>query len=92
MLNGGAGNDKLIGGRGDDIFVFEAGSGRDTICDFGYGDDTIVLSGFGLTGFSDVQDAASYKYGKLYLDFGTDELVLKSVRPWELSADDFSFA
>ena len=92
MLNGGAGNDKLIGGRGDDIFVFEAGSGRDTICDFGYGDDTIVLSGFGLTDFSDVQDAANYKYGKLYLDFGTDELVLKSVRPWELSADDFSFA
>ncbi len=43
-ITGGAGNDILSGGAGDDTFVFETGSGQDTITDFDMGDDD--LDGF----------------------------------------------
>jgi Ca2+-binding RTX toxin-like protein len=33
-LNGGSGNDKLDGGAGNDVYVFAAGSGKDTISSF----------------------------------------------------------
>lgn len=46
-LAGGVGNDSLIGGLGGDLFRFDAvlnaSTNRDTISDFGVGDDTIVL-------------------------------------------------
>ena len=46
-LAGGAGNDSLIGGLGGDLFRFDAvlnaSTNRDTISDFGVGDDRIVL-------------------------------------------------
>ena len=47
-LEGGAGADMLIGGAGADVFVFTTGSStggqRDTITDFGKGNDRIDLS------------------------------------------------
>ena len=36
-LNGGAGDDQLWGGPNDDNFVFDVGSGNDTINDFNQG-------------------------------------------------------
>jgi len=47
ILNGGAGRDTLTGGEGFDIFVFEAGSGRDVITDFIPGEDLLDFSAFG---------------------------------------------
>ena len=38
-ITGGAGDDTLSGGDGDDIFVFQDGSGADTVTDFDLGDD-----------------------------------------------------
>lgn len=38
VLTGGAGDDTLTGGSGDDVYVFEDGSGSDTIADFDIGD------------------------------------------------------
>ncbi|ESQ88929.1 hypothetical protein ABAC460_14200 [Asticcacaulis sp. AC460] len=38
ILNGGGGFDTLTGGEGTDVFLFEAGSGRDTVTDLGTGD------------------------------------------------------
>ena len=51
-LNGKGGDDWLTGGGGNDVFVFEKGSGFDTITDFhaagtGKEHDTIRLVGFG---------------------------------------------
>ncbi len=46
ILNGGGGNDTLNGGGGADDFVFEKGSGEDTILDFLIGEDEIDLSGY----------------------------------------------
>ena len=48
VLNGGTGNDSLIGNKGADTFVFEANFGRDTV----YGldaRDTIDLSALHVT-------------------------------------------
>ena len=52
-LWGGAGNDVLTGGGGDDVFIFEAGSGSDTITDFTLADDTLNLVGT-TTDFTDL--------------------------------------
>jgi predicted outer membrane repeat protein len=45
ILDGGVGNEVLTGGYGDDTFVITAGSGTDTITDFGTGNNVIGLSG-----------------------------------------------
>ena len=39
------GNDSLIGGSGNDIFVLKAGQGFDIIADFTLGQDLIALTG-----------------------------------------------
>jgi RHS repeat-associated protein len=48
-INGGVGNDTLSGGWGDDIYLFERGSGQDTIREAysGYGD--VLKFGTGIT-------------------------------------------
>jgi Ca2+-binding RTX toxin-like protein len=43
-LDGGAGNDGLFGGAGADRFVLRAGDGTDTIFDFKYGNDSLLLA------------------------------------------------
>ncbi|MBS7540581.1 calcium-binding protein [Ancylobacter lacus] len=69
-LDGGAGNDQLYGDisttasgtitGGNDTFVFQPGSGADTIFDFGQsagsatGDDLIDVSAYGYTSFADL--------------------------------------
>ncbi len=47
VLNGGAGDDILTGGAGADTFVFELGTGFDTITDFQNGIDRIDVGDFG---------------------------------------------
>jgi Ca2+-binding RTX toxin-like protein len=44
-LEGGAGRDLLVGGAGQDLFIFASGSGRDTVVDFEFGLDKLVLDG-----------------------------------------------
>ena len=39
ILNGGKGNDSLWGGSGSDLFVYQAGTGTDTIGDYSYSDE-----------------------------------------------------
>jgi Ca2+-binding RTX toxin-like protein len=43
FIVGGTGNDLLIGENGRDVFVFNAGSGSDTIQDFKQGADTLYI-------------------------------------------------
>jgi Ca2+-binding RTX toxin-like protein len=47
-LNGGLGKDTLTGGSGKDIFYLSANTGKDTITDYGTGNDQLKLTG-GLT-------------------------------------------
>ena len=47
VITGGIGNDRLTGGGGADAFKFAAGSGLDTVADFGSG-DTLSFVGFTL--------------------------------------------
>ena len=53
-MQGDAGNDVLVGGRGEDIFVFGPGHGEDIISDFYNNEDRIDLTAFGLTGFDEL--------------------------------------
>src|ERR1700730_3289217 len=55
MLDGGAGNDSLGGGTGNDVFRFMAGFGQDAITDFtahagaAGNKDLLDISGLGIT-------------------------------------------
>jgi len=44
-ITGGSGDDTLTGGLGDDTFVYTAGSGMDTITDFGVGNTGSIYDG-----------------------------------------------
>src|SRR5262249_55952790 len=60
ILSGGLGNDTLTGGAGADQFVFNSPSdGVDSVQDFEYGTDHMVLSrvGFGLSASGSLQNA-----------------------------------
>jgi Ca2+-binding RTX toxin-like protein len=48
-LIGGSGNDRFTGGDGKDGFVFNSGSGADTVTDFRRGQDTLDLTGTGIS-------------------------------------------
>ncbi|WP_369927789.1 calcium-binding protein [Leisingera sp. XS_AS12] len=44
-LNGGAGDDRMFGGAGADTFMFQEGSGTDTVHDFDIREDLLQFSG-----------------------------------------------
>ncbi|WP_421938162.1 5'-nucleotidase C-terminal domain-containing protein [Pelagibius sp.] len=91
-LIGGEGDDTLTGGDDDDIFVFESGSGVDTITDFEPGDDLIKLDGFSIADFDDVLDAAVDDGGDVVITLDEDngdEIRLVGVNKDDLSSDDF---
>lgn len=89
IINGGTGNDRLEGGSGEDIFVFEMGTGQDTVLDFGNGRDELDLTDFGFASFADVQAAAEDDGDDLVIDLGNGASVtLVGVSEAELSQDD----
>ncbi|WP_293348402.1 MULTISPECIES: DUF4347 domain-containing protein [unclassified Microcoleus] len=75
LLNGGLGNDTLIGGMGVDKFLLSTNSGTDTITDFEFGKDFLVL-GNGLT-FS--QLAMSQDSGVTLIRFAQTGEILASI-------------
>ncbi|MDB5680122.1 M10 family metallopeptidase C-terminal domain-containing protein [Sphingomonas bacterium] len=56
-LNGNAGNDTLNGGVGNDKFVFDHGTGQDTVYDFVSGTDQLDLTTIGFANFAAFQAA-----------------------------------
>lgn len=95
MLNGRGGDDTLIGGDGDDLFVFEAGTGHDTLIGFSAGaggPDKLDLRVFGFADFDAVIAASDDNggTGPTVIDFGTgDSVTLVGVQMAQLHADDF---
>jgi Ca2+-binding RTX toxin-like protein len=88
-LNGGAGNDLLIGGNGKDTFILGSGQGLDTIQDFNTGPgqkDSIQGLAF------DSLELISSAGGTLMKVAGTGEEValLLGVDPTSLDASFFS--
>jgi len=90
VLNGKAGNDVLFGEAGADTFVFEHGTGGDTIGDFAPGTDKIDLSAFGFANYQAVVNSMHEVNGTTAVDLGGgDFIVLNGVAAATLHASDF---
>ncbi|MCC2314056.1 calcium-binding protein [Cellulomonas xiejunii] len=98
VINGGTGNDVLTGGNGSDTFVFDVGSGQDTITDFsprawGGSADTVRLIGHGVTTFAELIAGATEWDGGTVLDLGNGSTIdLVDVHIADLGASDFKFS
>ena len=93
-LNGGLGDDILVGPADADLFVFDLESGRDAISDFETGIDEIDVSGHGCVDYAailavtaDVGDRA-----EVALNGATDVIARFRVAGAALAAGDFGFA
>ncbi|QOZ32426.1 S-layer family protein [Bradyrhizobium sp. CCBAU 53421] len=97
VIVGSAGNDLIRLGAGDDTYVFKAGSGSDVITDFIAGagtDDRIDLRSFKAAGIHDlaaVLALATQAGADTVIDFGGNILTLDNVTKTDLSDDDFIF-
>ncbi|MBB5746362.1 family 16 glycosylhydrolase [Brevundimonas variabilis] len=90
QIDGGSGNDVLIGGDGADLFVMSRGNGSDVIVDFGAGADQIRLAGYGLHSFGDVLAIARQTGSDVVLNLTAGEiLILRNVSLTSLEAQDF---
>ena len=94
MIAGGAGDDQLTGGDGNDTFAFADGDGQDQVDGFAGGDgagDVIDLSGVaGLESFGDVQGLMSQVGADTVIALnGADSMTLVGVDYTTLRSDDF---
>lgn len=89
IIVGGVGNDTLFGGAGADKFIFESGSGTDTIRDFERGVDKVDLSAFGLT-YAQLQTmfVQNGANGEVHLTSG-DVIIFSGIQTGQLAASDF---
>jgi len=93
ILDGGAGNDALIGSAGADHFVYAGGGGADAIANFTHSQgDVIELHGTGVTSFAQLQALMVDHGTHTTIDFGSgNSLDLTGLHPNELQANDFLF-
>jgi Ca2+-binding RTX toxin-like protein len=92
QLDGGKGNDVLIGGDGADTFIVSAGNGSDVIADFTSGVDQIRLGGYGITSFGQIKSIATQSGADTVLSFSNGEkLVLRGVNASNLTTNDFTY-
>jgi Ca2+-binding RTX toxin-like protein len=92
-LNGSAGNDVLIGGGNDDVFIFAPGDGADLILDFAGGSqDRIRFVGTDLHSFADVQSHSTTINGNAVITYnGFFTVTLNGVTTGQLTTGDFIF-
>ena len=83
-------NDRLVGGGGDDVFLFASGDGADRLIGYETGEDFIVLSVDGVDSFDDLA-ITDFARGALVDLGGGDQLRLIGVDADDLSATDFAF-
>lgn len=92
ILNGKQGTDFLTGGGGNDTFVFEKGTGHDTVTDFSR--YTLVSAEHDLLKFVGYGFGATLTHNgnglwSIHYDGGTDQITLMHID--ELSAKDYLF-
>ena len=94
-ITGGAGNDRLWGLHGDDLFVFDPGSGHDTIYGFRAGegsDDVILLRDSGVEDFGTLMTMAVWARGATTFTLPDgSQIVVRGRRPDDFHPDDFRF-
>ena len=93
----GSGDDLLVGGRGDDLFVFADGGGADRILGFTAGagtDDVIDLTGTSaVRDFGALQGITSQGGSNTVINFGDGySITLSNTDAGNLHQDDFVFA
>ncbi|MGL3820418.1 peroxidase family protein [Sphingopyxis sp. R3-92] len=90
-LDGGSGDDVMTGGSGDDIFVF--GEGDDRVTDFRMGEDSIDLSGLGITAQSFASRVVISQSGAdTIVRIDGNELRLDGVAAANMQTASFAFA
>lgn len=92
-LNGNKGTDVLVGGDGLDRFIFGAGSGADTVSDFTYFTDYLVIqsnvNGSGITSFSTLVARATQVGSDVVIDLGSgNSVTLTNYSTASLISDD----
>ena len=95
VLHGGAGNDWLYGGKGSDKFVFTSGFGTDSIEDFqasGRAHDVVKFSKEIFSSYASVMAAAHNVGADVWIDNGSDHLILNETDKASLKESDFSFS
>ena len=89
-IDGGTGNDRLIGSDGADIFRFSGNSGTDLIADFN-SNDKIDLSALGVS-FADLNIQPFFGDTLITIDGLPSVLIgLDGVLPGDVTASDFIF-
>lgn len=91
-LDGREGNDVLVGGAGDDIFILSAGNGSDAIMNFRPGHDTVALDGygFGIGSWGELSSRMRQAGGDVAIDLGHGEkLVIRDMQLSDLDGADF---
>ncbi|SLN68107.1 Hemolysin, chromosomal [Aquimixticola soesokkakensis] len=91
VLDGGKGMDVLTGGSGADIFVFGEYSNLDTLTDFSNGEDRLDVSGWGITGFGDLDIAQVDSDAVITFQSG-DAVTVQDLNAALLDETDFLFA
>lgn len=87
-IHGTSASDILTGFGGEDVFVFDANSGNDTVQNFESGDDLLDVSAWGATDIGDL--TVSTFAGDTYVIYGVESIALEDVT--SVSSSDFLFA
>ncbi len=91
IVNGGAGDDFLDGDAGNDIFVFEVGTGNDTIRDFSDSTDLMDLSDHGLAGIGDMTISNDGGGNTVVLLASGDSITIQGIDAASIDDTDFIF-
>lgn len=90
-MNGGIGNDVMVGGAGMDTFVIKAGEGSDAIYNFTSGKDIIRLDGFDIGSFKNLMALATQQGSDVRFDLGGEHLTVRGATIASFKAIDFGF-
>jgi Ca2+-binding RTX toxin-like protein len=82
-INGGTGNDTMIGSKGDDTFVWNPGDGSDTI-NGGAGNDTLLFNGAAIN--EKMEISANGGHARLTRDVGNITMDLDNVESIDVQA------